>query len=69
MLDYLYYQLGQLAVVNNLPEIGVPPTGLLNRALDVRSATLIYISVHIHQESRFGITGMFALYLKAYLPP
>jgi hypothetical protein len=58
MLDYMYRQLGQLEIVavDNLPETVVPSKALLNRSLDVKSAALLYLSVHIRHEGN-GIIG------------
>jgi len=68
MLDYMYRHLGQLAVVDDLPDIMVPSIPLSNRALDVKSAALIYLAVHIrHQGNRLGITGMSNALLETYL--
>jgi hypothetical protein len=58
MLDYMYRQLEQLAVVNNLPNVVDPSKALLNRSLDVKSAVLVYLSVHIRHEGELGIIGM-----------
>jgi hypothetical protein len=58
ILDYIYRQLGQLGVINNLPDSGVRPIALMNRALDVKSAAMTYIAVHIiHESNRLGIIG------------
>ena len=61
-LDYIYRQLGQLRVVNDLPDTGVTSEPLMNRALDVRSAVMTYIAIHIrHDYNPLGIGGMAAL--------
>jgi hypothetical protein len=58
MLDYISRQLGQLDIVQKLPDAGVPSDQLANRAMDVLSASLKYLAVHIHRESaRLGIIG------------
>lgn len=56
MLDYISQQLGQLEIIKSLPEAGVPPDQLVNRSLDVLSAAIDYLAVHIRRESaRLGI--------------
>jgi hypothetical protein len=58
-LDYINRQLGQLKVITELPDSGVPPITLINRAVDVKSAALTYIAVRIHHQSgRFGTLGI-----------
>lgn len=58
MLDYISRQLGQLDIVQRLPDTGVPSDQLVNRAMDVLSASLKYLAVHIDRESaRLGIIG------------
>jgi hypothetical protein len=46
MLDYICQQVEQLAVAENLPNEAV-----INRALDVRSASMQYLAVHIRHDS------------------
>ena len=60
VLGYIHRQLGQLKVVDSLPDSGVPPTALINRSLDVKSAALTYIAIHIcHESGRLGTLGIF----------
>jgi len=47
-LDYISHQLGLLEIINRIPDIGVQPDGLVNRTVDVFSASLMYLAVHIH---------------------
>lgn len=51
-LDYISRQLGALQIIEKLPEAGVETDQLVNRALDVISAALNYLSAHIIQERR-----------------
>ena len=61
-LDYVYRQLGQLRVIESLPKSKVPSEALVNSALDVKSAVMMYIAVHLsHQYIRLGIGGYFPL--------
>jgi hypothetical protein len=58
MLDYIHRQLGQLKILNDLPRIDISCIALENRALDVESAVLTYLAVHICREgNRLGIIG------------
>lgn len=55
-LNYIHWQLGKLKVVDELPENDVCPKTLLNRMLDVKSAVLTYIAMHIcHKGNPFGL--------------
>ena len=57
-LDYIARQLDHLKVISQLPDSIVPTDDVVNRAIDVRSASLNYIAVHIRHESQyFGIIG------------
>jgi hypothetical protein len=57
-LDYIARRLNQLKVISQLPETIMPADDLVNRAMDVRTASLNYIAVHIRHESQyFGIAG------------
>lgn len=57
-LDYISRQLEGLEIIERLPEAGVKTEQLVNRALDVLSASLNYLSVHIgHESGRLGILG------------
>lgn len=56
-LDFISRQLGQLRIIKNVPET-ILAVELVNRAMDVLSAALIFLAVHIRRESRyFGIIG------------
>lgn len=59
MLDYIHRQLGQLKVIDEIPDSDVPSIALINRALDVKSCTLNFLAIHIRREnSRLGTVGM-----------
>lgn len=57
-LVFISRQLGQLRIIQNLPQIGIPPDAVLNRAIDVRSAALAYIATQIQYEAA-GEPGVF----------
>jgi hypothetical protein len=58
-MEYICRQLGQLNVVEDLPDTNDDqPKQLTNRATDVLSASLNYLAVHIRRDSgRFGVVG------------
>jgi hypothetical protein len=57
-IDYISRQLARLEVIERLPDAGVKTDQLVNRALDVLSASLNYLSLHIrHESGRLGILG------------
>src|SRR5438046_8164168 len=57
-LDYISRQLDQLKVIKQLPESIIRPDELVNRAMDVQSASLNYVTVHIQHESQYlGVAG------------
>lgn len=57
-LEFIQHQLQRLEVINELPESEVRPTTLINRAMDVESAVLTFIAVHIrHESNRLGLIG------------
>jgi hypothetical protein len=57
-LDYISRQLGQLDIVKRLPAADVLSQSLVNRTIDVVSATLHYLAVHIeHESTRLGLIG------------
>jgi len=61
-LDYISRQLGQLEVTEELPGAGVPSDHLINCAMEVRSAVMIYLAVLIRYESKVGgVMGMTSL--------
>lgn len=58
-LDYISRQLGHLEIIKRLPEAEVKSDEIVNRAMDVLSAALNYLAVHIrHESSRLGIIGI-----------
>ena len=68
ILLHIYRQLGELNVVTDLPNTDIPPTALINRALDVKSAVLTYLAVHIcHESSRLGIIGIFSFFSPLFM--
>ena len=57
-LDYISRQLGLLEITNRLPDAGVQSDALINRTMDVFSAALMYLAIHIRNESnRLGVLG------------
>jgi hypothetical protein len=57
-LDYISRELARVKVSSNLAKRDVDCVGLGYRAMDVRSAVLSYLAVHIRRESKiFGIIG------------
>jgi hypothetical protein len=59
-LDYIARRLNQLKVIAQLPSTISPTDDVVNRAMDVRTASLKYIAVHIRHESQyFGIAGTY----------
>ena len=58
-LDYLSRQLGQLDVVNDLPHDFDRRDVVINCAMDVRSAAMLYLASQInHDITPFGTVGM-----------
>ena len=58
-VEYICRQLGQLNVIDHLPDTDDQPKQLTNRATDVLSASLKYLTIHIRRDSgRFGVIGM-----------
>jgi hypothetical protein len=54
-LNFIHRQLSNLNVIHNLPESQKLPIELENRAIDVKSAALTYIAVHLrHESSQIG---------------
>jgi hypothetical protein len=59
-VEYICQQVGQLKIVENLPEANIRPDQLINRATDVLSASLNYLAVYIRREpGLFGVLGIF----------
>ena len=57
-LDYISRQLGQLEIVQNLPQLGLESRPLESRAMDVLSAAITFLAINIKSEStKFGILG------------
>jgi hypothetical protein len=57
-LDYISRQLGLLEIIKRLPDTGVQPDQLVNRTVDVFSAALMYLAIHIrHESNRLGVMG------------
>jgi hypothetical protein len=58
-LDYISQQIEQLKIINGLPEnVDAGADALVRRAIDVVSASLLYLAVHIRRESSsLGIIG------------
>ena len=57
-LEHMWQILGQLEVIENLPD-DVENTSLTNRAIDVRSAMMLYLAVEIeHGDNPLGIVGV-----------
>ena len=60
MLEYLYQELEQLAIVKQLPESVDQREAVVNRALDIRSSCMVYLAQHIsHQSTQFGVIGIY----------
>ena len=56
--EYISRQLRLLFIVNQLPETKVQSDQVVNRAMDVLSAALAYIAVHVkHESNLLGILG------------
>ena len=57
-LDYMCQQLEQLAIIDSLPEDLGQLECIVNRAMDVRSAFMIYLATHIsHETTPLGNLG------------
>lgn len=57
-LDYISRQLGQLEIVQTLPQVSIETVQLENRAIDVLSAVLTFLAVNIKSESaKLGVIG------------
>jgi hypothetical protein len=53
-------QVGQLDVVDAIPLDIKSRDSIINRAMDVRSACMMYLGVHLkHEANRLGLMGMF----------
>ena len=64
-LDYLCYQIGQLDI--DLPQDLDYRHVVVNRAMDVRSAVMLFLASHIkHDATVFGTAGIFFISLPCY---
>lgn len=64
-LDYICRHLTHLNVVNDVPEDLPHRDVLVNRALDIRSSSMLYLAIQLkHDKNRFGFTGS-ALHLSS----
>jgi hypothetical protein len=62
-LDYICQQMEQLSVVSDLPKDIEQREAIINRAMDVRSASMLYLAIHIrHDVIPLGTVGI-RLYL------
>jgi len=58
-LDYICSQLANLDVVEEVPENLPHRDRLVNRAVDVRSASMLYIAIQLkHDQNSFGLAGL-----------
>ena len=57
-LDYISRELARVDVIKKFPNSDVEFVALAHRVMDVRSAVITYIAVHIRYESSlFGVIG------------
>ena len=64
MLNFMYQQLEQLEILDILPEDIGQRESVVNCAIDVRSASMIYLAVNIrHQATPLGDVGKSFLYV------
>jgi hypothetical protein len=58
-LEYMYQRLEQLDILDSLPDdLGDSLESVINRALDVRSASMLYLAVNIrHEVTPLGSIG------------
>jgi hypothetical protein len=57
-LDYISQQLEQLAILDSLPQDLKQREIVINRAMDVRSASMLFLAVNIrHDSTPLGIPG------------
>jgi hypothetical protein len=58
MLDFMVQQLDRLSIVDSIPE-DIDSAMVVNRALDVRSACLVYLALNIrHEATPLGTVGI-----------
>jgi len=61
-LDYISQQLEQLAILSVLPEDVIHRESIINRALDVHTASMLFLAVSIQHDSIWGgIPGTISL--------
>jgi hypothetical protein len=59
-LDYISQQLEQLTILDSLPQDLKQREIVINRAMDVRSASMLFLAVNIrHDSTSLGIPGTF----------
>ena len=57
-LDYMCQQLEQLTIIDRLPEDLEQLESLVNRAMDVRTAFMVYLATHMgHDTTPLGNIG------------
>lgn len=60
ILDVICQQLGDLGVAKVIPKEIKPRRAIINRAIDVRSASMFYLASHIHHDATWlGIAGTY----------
>lgn len=58
-LDYICRQFEQIEIIKRLSDVDIKRDYIEDRAMDILSALLKYLAVHIRrQSSRFGIIGI-----------
>ena len=63
-LDYICHHLTHLGVVDDISDDLPHHDVLVNRALDIRSSSMLYLAIQLkHDGNRLGLTGF------AYLSP
>lgn len=59
-LDFMCQQLEQLEIIDTLPTDIGKLESIVNRGLDIRSACMVYLGIHIrHDTTPFGNLGEF----------
>jgi hypothetical protein len=56
-LDHISRELERINITKKLPTNDVDMVALRHRAMDVRSAVITFIAVHVRRESSFGVIG------------
>jgi len=58
ILDYICHQLGEIGIANDIPQQMKERWLVINRAVDIRSASILYLARHIdHDATWLGIVG------------